>query len=331
MTVEQLIAKWWGQKGGAERSNFATFVHDLCEALGLPRPSGVAEAGKLGTYEFEGSVPGGSFRSLKAGGSIDLYKRGCFIMEAKQSLLSEAQRRTPDLFDPAESAPRAPSGARYDKLMDGARAQAENYAKNLPGDHPPAPFIIVCDVGRAFEIEFDYTGNGRGYGFFPDKQSYRIELPDLAEVSKYLEEGITARGLSPGKRNEEIEEAFLFLMRVLFCMFAEDIGLLPAESFKGFLKRAESNDALFANGLRDLFEKMNNADPGNRFAHAIEAEVHYFNGKLFENSRTYPLGGFLVHNLYEAARQNWRKVEPAIFGTLLEQALSKEERAKLGA
>ncbi len=54
------------------------------------------------------------------------------------------------------------------------------YAKNLPGDHPPAPFILVCDIGRAFEIEFDYTGNGRGYGFFPDKQRYRIELPDLA-------------------------------------------------------------------------------------------------------------------------------------------------------
>ena len=156
MTVDELLDKWWGRKGGAERSNFATFVHDLCDALDLPRP-GVAEAGKLGEYEFEGSVPGGSFRSLKASGSIDLYKRGCFIMEAKQSLLNEAQKATPDLFDPAETAPQAPSGARYDRLMQDARAQAENYAKNLPGDHPPAPFIIVCDVGRAFEIEFDYT------------------------------------------------------------------------------------------------------------------------------------------------------------------------------
>jgi type I restriction-modification system DNA methylase subunit len=43
------------------------------------------------------------------------------------------------------------------------------------------------------------------------------------------------------------------------------------------------------------------------------------------------LGGFVIHDLYEAARQNWRKVEPAIFGTLLEQALTPEERAKLGA
>ena len=52
------------------------------------------------------------------------------------------------LFEPAETAPRAPSGARYDQLMRDARAQAENYAKSLPGDHPPAPFILVCDIGR---------------------------------------------------------------------------------------------------------------------------------------------------------------------------------------
>jgi hypothetical protein len=60
-------------------------------------------------------------------------------------------------------------------------------------------------------------------------------------------------------------------------------------------------------------------------------DVAYFNGGLFESNRTYPLGGFVIHDLYEAARQNWRKVEPAIFGTLLEQALTAEERAKLGA
>src|SRR5690606_29988411 len=154
---------------------------------------------------------------------------------------------------------------------------------------------------------------------------------NLASVSKYLEEGIRAKGLTPRERALEIEESSLFLMRILFCMFAEDIGLLPEGKFKDFLKRAESNDALFANGLRDLFEKMNNADPGNRFAMAVESEVRWFNGGLFESSRTYPLGGVVIHDLYEAARQNWRKVEPAIFGTLLEQALDAEERARLGA
>lgn len=371
MTVDELIARWWGKPGGQEHANFHPFISDLCEILGVERP-GASEKGKLGSYEYEASVPGGSFRSVKGTGAIDLYKRGHFIMEAKQSYLKPEQ----DGLDfGIEIQTRAPSGARYDKLMKDAWLQARNYARNLPSGEPIAPFAIVCDVGRAFELYVDPAGNGRDYEFFPDRQSYRIELTDLAsdaeiartgktaiellraiwtapksidpryqaaevtrtvaanlaEVSKYLEEGIKAKGLAPADRALEIEETSLFLMRVLFCMFAEDIGLLPPRSFQEFLKEAEGNDGYFANGLRDLFEKMNNPDPGSRFSMALKTEVRYFNGGLFEDSKTYPLGGFLVHSLYEAARQNWRRVEPAIFGTLLEQALEPGERAKLGA
>ncbi len=371
MTVKDLIEKWSGTAGGAETSNFQSFVTDLTEVLGIERP-GVAEKGKLGAYEYEASVPGGSFRSTKGTGSVDLYKRGHFIMEAKQSWIKQSDA---PLFEGTDDKPQAPSGARYDLMMRDAWLQARNYARNLPSNEPVAPFLVVCDVGRAFELYVDPAGNGRDYEFFPDRQTYRIELADLAseaevaqtgktpleliraiweapksvdprfqsalvtrtvasnlaEVSKYLEEGIRIRTEDPRQRAIEIEESSLFLMRVLFCMFAEDIGLLPTRSFEEFLKEAEGNDGYFANGLRDLFEKMNSADPGNRFSMALKTDVRYFNGGLFEDSKTYPLGGFLVHNLYEAARQNWRRVEPAIFGTLLEQALDAGERAKLGA
>ena len=372
MTVDELIREWWGKPGGQEKSNLSSFIPDLCEVLGVERPK-QAEKGKLGGYEYEASVPGGSFRSTKGTGGIDLYKRGHFILEAKQSYLKPDQIG----FDLGEESARslAPSGARYDKLLRDAWLQARNYARNLPSGEPVSPFLIVCDVGRAFELYVDPAGNGRDYEFFPDRQSYRIELPDLAsdkeiartgktalellhaiwtapksvdprfqsaevtrqvasnlaEVSRYLEDGVKARRLAPADEALEIEEASLFLMRVLFCMFAEDIDLLPKHSFEEFLKEAEGNDGYFANGLRDLFEKMNNADPGSRFSMALKTQVRYFNGGLFEDSRTYALGGFLVHNLYEAARQNWRRVEPAIFGTLLEQALTSEERGKLGA
>jgi hypothetical protein len=147
VTVDEFIAEWEGKPGGSERSNFAPFIFDLCELLGVPRP-GQSEKGKLGEYEFEGSVPKGSYRSLDAGGSIDLYKRRHFIMEAKQSYLKPEQT---DLDFGEPQGPRAPSGARYDKLMRDARNQAENYAKNLPASEPVAPFLIVCDIGRAFE------------------------------------------------------------------------------------------------------------------------------------------------------------------------------------
>jgi len=84
VTVDEFIAEWWGKPGGSEKSNFAPFIADLCDLLDEKRP-GQAEKGKLGAYEYEGSVPKGSFRSLDASGAIDLYKRGCFIMEAQLS------------------------------------------------------------------------------------------------------------------------------------------------------------------------------------------------------------------------------------------------------
>lgn len=372
MTIDELIATWWGSKGGAERSNLGPFITDLCLALGLPLP-GQAESGKLGTYEYEGTVPGGSFRSVKGTGSIDLYKRGCFILEAKQSQLPAGQQAS--LFEPAENAPQAPSGARYDLLMRNARAQAENYAKNLPGDHPPVPFLIVLDIGRAFEIEFDYTGNGRGYGFFPDKRRYRIELPQLAsteeipgvrktpadllraiwtdpesvnprlqsaevtsgiarrlaQVSQYLEQANRhrAREAGAGLESQMIEETSLFLMRIIFCMFAEDIGLLPKDQFKAFLEGTIEDQNRFEQGLHDLWTKMNQR--GGGYAWAVNDVVKYFNGGLFESDRTFVISNADRGELYQAAKADWRKVEPAIFGTLLEQALTKAERAKLGA
>jgi hypothetical protein len=375
VTVEEFISKWEGTPGGAEKKNFPVFIGQLCELLGVDPPNEPAQTGVLGPYEYEGPVPKGSFRSIDASGAIDLYRRGHFIMEAKQSYLKPEQVGL-DLGE--DRLPRAPSGARYDKLMRDARLQAENYAKNLPGSEPVAPFLIVCDIGRAFEIYHDAAGNGRGYNFFPDKQRYRIELNDLASgrkikgvdrtpldllkaiwtdprsidprflaadvtrevarrlasVSQYIEEiaRLKSRAETTTEKNVEVEEASLFLLRLLFCMFAEDIELLPKDTFKDFLLRSESNDDLFEEGLADLWLKMGSANPPTRFAHALAQQVRYFNGGLFrETARTYRLSSFTIHDLYEAARQNWRKVEPAIFGTLLEQALTAEERAKLGA
>ena len=168
--------------------------------------------------------------------------------------------------------------------MRRAFRQARRYAQSL-AQPPWPPFIIVLDVGRAFEIYFDFGGNGRDYRFFPDRLSYRVPLASLrdpaiqqrlravwtdpksidprsqsaevtrevakrlASVSKYVEEGLSQKlvGKSPREKSEEIEEAALFLMRILFCMFAEDIGLLPKDKFSEFLRRAEGNDKLFQN------------------------------------------------------------------------------------
>ena len=382
MRTSEFINKWWGKPGGQERANFPPFIADVCDLLGLPRPD-VSEKGKLGPYEYEASIPGGSFRSIKGMGAIDLYKRGHFIMEAKQSYLKPDQAQLD-----FENKPQAPSGARYDKLMRDAWLQARNYARNLPSGEPVAPFLIVCDVGRAFEIYVDPAGNGRDYDFFPDRQSYRIELPDLksddevartgktalellraiwtgpktvdprfqsaevtrrvakslAEVMEHLEEDqkVRIRDVEDSSmRSEVVEETSMFLMRILFCMFAEDTQLLPDKSFQKFLESCLVSDEepdnpnpidqnQFRVGLERLWSLMG-TEGGDRRSLILRADIRYFNGRLFEETKTFPLHSNDLEKLIAAAKTNWRRVEPAIFGTLLEQALDAKERSKLGA
>eukprot|EP01037_Dinobryon_pediforme_P018754 gene18754-19059_t len=365
MELTAFIYKWLGVKGGAERANYQLFLTEFAQALDLPTAS-PGEQGKLGNYQFDGPVPGGAVSG--ATGFIDLYKRGCFILEAKQSKIGEADQKQADFWDAPAAAPSSPSGARYDKLMRDALAQAKRYAVNLPGEHPWPPFLIVCDVGRAFEVYFDWSGNGRGYGYFPDQHSYRFDLARfadeevrktfaaiwtnpasidpraksaevsrgiakrLADVSKWLEgtQRLRTSHATDSERSLAIEESALFLMRIIFCMFAQNVGLLPKGSFSAFLQRAVDNEAAFEPELRALWSVMGR-EGGDRYASAVGGEVRYFNGGLFASAKTYGLSMADRGELLEAAKADWTKVEPAIFGTLLEQALTASERAKLGA
>lgn len=382
MDVEAFIAKYWGKKGGAERAVYQMFLTEFAQLLGAPTPD-TPESGTLGDYQFEGPVKSEAALGTKGTGRIDLYKRGSFILEAKQSQLKpgetipddpaeEATEIIYDLFgNPIGHAPRSGKRApKYDRLMADARIQAERYALALPDSHRAPPFLIVADIGRCFELYFDWSGTGRGYRFFPDQQNYRISLEQLrapetrdllrglwldpasvdprlkaAEVTRdiavrlsrvaaHLEE--EQRKANPGKDDGVvslgIEATSLFLMRVLFCMFAEDVELLPKGSFTAFLKAStEKSDQWWRSGLDDLWRKMNASDAHNRFWSYGDAIIRYFNGNLFAATSVYDLATEFRGELHVAATKDWRSVEPAIFGTLLEQVLTPTERAKLGA
>ena len=116
-------------------------------------------------------------------------------------------------------------------------------------------------------------------------------------------------------------------MRCLFTMFAEDVELLPKRSFRDVLAKCVDDPKLFPRLVGQLWEAM---DTGG-FSFAIEREVRKFNGYLFKNRTVLPLPREEIGELYEAAKADWKQVEPAIFGALLEQALNPAERRKLGA
>jgi hypothetical protein len=364
--LDAFIARWAEGDGGQERANYALFLTELCDVIRVGHPDKASHNTATNAYVFERAVTFREPDGETSHGRIDLYKRGSFVLEAKQSRNPGAAKAIPeqgDLLAVAEVEP-TPRGRRtasraWDVLMMSARRQAEDYAKALPASEGWPPFLVICDVGHCFEIYADFTEQGKNYAQFPDRHGFRIFLEDLrnpeirerlrliwldphkldptkiaakvtremaerlAKVSKHLEDAKAPAG----RKLYDPESVALFLMRCLFTMFAEDVELLPKGSFRNVLRKCVDDPKLFPRLVGQLWEAM---DTGG-FAYAIERDVRKFNGYLFKNRTVLPLPKEEIGELYEAAKADWKQVEPAIFGALLEQALNPAERRKLGA
>ncbi|MGE3366515.1 MAG: class I SAM-dependent DNA methyltransferase [Rhizobiaceae bacterium] len=355
MDVEAFITRWAGREGGAERANYQMFLAELCGVIGVEPPD-VAGAARAGNdYVFERAVRTRESEGAASSKRIDLYKKGCFILEAKQSRLPGKKNAIPGQAVEAEPARlgRRGAGQGWDVMMQNARQQAERYVFLLDADHPAPPFIVTCDVGHAFELYADFTGTGRAYSQFPDRKGFRIYLEDLRreEVRALLakvwsdplsldlarEQARVTRGVAKRlaevskaleKRKHDKEEVAQFLMRCIFTMFAEDVDLLPKDCFKDLLRKCVADPAHFKHRLKALWRDM---DKGAPFSGVIDAEVRHFNGGLFRDTTVFELGREEIGELLAAAEYRWTEVDPAIFGTLLEQALDPDERKKLGA
>src|SRR5262245_41274781 len=129
--IEQFIARWQGLEGGRERSNSQMFLSELAEALGLERPAPFHAGNR--DYAFERPVTCRAADGSTSIGSIDLYRRGCFVVEAKQSRQKGGKKGIPgqsDLFKAEEhnaNLGRRTADRAWDVLMLNARRQAEDY------------------------------------------------------------------------------------------------------------------------------------------------------------------------------------------------------------
>jgi hypothetical protein len=354
--MEAFIKRWQGREGGQERANYVSFLNELIALLGLNRPDPADATHENNDYVFERAVK----KHRDEGdtqGRIDLYKKNSFILEAKQSRLKGAKKvaNQNDLFTaevPEASRGRRGADRAWDVLMLNAKRQAEEYARALPTSHGWPPFILVCDVGHCIEVYADFSGQGKNYTQFPDRQTFRIYLEDLrkeevcerlrkiwddpqsldpaqasAKVTRDIAKRLAQVSLALEKKEYPAQDVAMFLMRCLFTMFAEDVGLLPEKSFKEVLEECERNPDIFRHDVTQLWEAMN----GGGWAHALKKEVKKFNGEFFKSCAALPLGREEIGELRQAASYTWKEVDPSIFGTLLEQALDPDERKKLGA
>jgi hypothetical protein len=329
--VEQFIERWQSASG-SERANYQLFVHELCALLELPTPDPAREDTRDNAYVFERRITFRHGDGTESPGFIDCYRRATFVLEAKKVKQAE--------------------GKGFDDALLRARGQAEQYARALPAAEGRPPFLLVVDVGNVIELYAEFTRSGATYTPFPDPRSHRIQLANLrdeatrqrlravwldplsldptrqsAKVTREVAERLAevARVLEAAGHAPEVVAGFL--SRCLFSMFAEDVGLLPKRAFVDLLESLKGNPAQFIPLVGEVWRAMDRGE----FSAAVRADLLKFNGKLFKNPQVLPLTRDQIELLLMAARANWREVEPAIFGTLLERALDPAERHALGA
>jgi hypothetical protein len=330
--VQAFVQRWQGVTA-SELATAQSFVMALCSLLEVPAPHPTPEQ----EYMFERPVTFTHGDGSTSAGRIDCYRRGHFVLEAKKLKAGSHTKG-------------------FDDGLLRARTQAEGYARALPAGEGRPPFLLVIDVGTVIEVYAEFSLTGGTYTPFPDPRSHRIVLSDLSrpEVLERLRLiWIDPETLNPARISAKVtrdvsqllaklarsledvghssHDVAAYLSRCLFSMFAEDVELLPRGSFYGLLVKHHRDPATLQQMLRYLWTDM---DRGG-FSVALADAVLRFNGKLFKGANadgySLRLTPEQIDWVIEASRANWREVEPAIFGTLLERALDPAERHALGA
>ena len=321
----------WSAAGGAEHANAQQFFLELCDLLGVDRPNPHVDAAP--DYRFEKQVEIQHEDGHVSTDRVDFYKRGHFVIEAKQGVNCDF---------PGAGLKRESNA--WKKVMQAAFGQALKYASYLPEGKPP--FLITCDVGYVFEVWTGFSGDYGGYG--ARRTLHLADLVDPAVRETLVAIFTDPLSLDPSRKAAKVtcevashladlaralegdghgpERVARFLMRCLFTMFAEDVGLLPPDLFTRAIREDWLPDpASFPRGIELLWTTMNHGGPfGTKM-------LRRFNGGLFQGVDALPLTRAQLQQLLNAAVFDWSCVEPAIFGTLVERALDPDERHELGA
>ncbi|WP_343871082.1 type IIL restriction-modification enzyme MmeI, partial [Agromyces bracchium] len=303
LALEKFVKKW-SVYAGSERAEAQTFLNELFAAYGSDR----GEVGAL----FE------DFKS--SAGFMDLHWPGVLIVEMK-----------------------APTVA-LEKAKD-QRVKYWQESSDSKAGIPAARWVIACNF-REFEIWEP--------GRFPNEPRLRFsleELPDHYDALLFLQSDTIEPVFSEHRREltadaaehvavlytsmadrsaAPIDEIQRFTMQLVWCLFAEDLGMLdgfPLQATVDTLLAEKDPDS--SRDIGHLFTLLNQKGDHNRKGRY--SGTRYVNGELFAKPAAVYLTRDELEHLRAAAEFNWREVNPTIFGSLLEGVLGEDRRAELGA
>ena len=315
MTPYEFTNKW-GIATLSESAGSQEHFIDICRLVGHPTPAEADPSGDF--FTFEKSLKKESGRQ----GFADVWRQNCFAWEYK--------------------------GQHAD--LDRAYAQLQLYRESLGNP----PLLVVCDFDR-YEVHTNFNNTV--------KRIYRFTNADITSDSRVDGSTLTPiqvlkalfedpYSLQPGqsqarlteeaadllgkltedlrKWNEASDEPVSdqriarFVMRMIFCFFAADVGLIPKDAFSYLIRVNKADPKTFQDNLSELFGAMKD---GGRF---LMQEVPHFNGGLFDDDFVPTLIADHIAMFEQLNDLTWSDIEPSIFGTLFERVIDVSKRRQLG-
>jgi len=284
-----------------ERAEKDSFWNDFFEVFGISRR-------RVATFEEPVKKLGGNQ------GFIDLFWKGTLLVEHKSK----------------------------GKNLDKAYEQATDYFPGLK-EHELPKYILVSDFDRIklfdlderteheFHISEFYT-NVKLFGFIAgyQKRTFKEEDPVNIKAAELM-----------GKLHDQLKEfgydghpLEVYLVRLLFVLFADDTGIFEKDIFKEFIDQKTNEDGSDLGALLAQFFQVLNTPNEKRLKNLDEHlnQFPYVNGGLF--AEFLPIAAFnskMRAILLEASALDWGKISPAIFGSLFQSVMNPEERRNLGA
>jgi len=306
ISPQEFVAKW-SNVALTERASSQPHFIDLCHLLDQRTPTDADPTGDFYTFEMGASKAAGPTKGKR--GWADVWKKGCFAWEYK--------------------GPHA--------NLDKAYQQLQQYRESL--ENPP--LLVVSDI-QTIQVHTNFTNSVKQVTTFTLDELLVTERldqlrrvwtdPSVFRVAETPEQ-VTERAAQDFARlaellrhkGEDPDKAAHFLIRLLFCLFAEDVLLLPEKLFSKLVAATRTKPEAFTLQLRQLFGAMRT---GGFFG--VDQILH-FNGGLFDDEEVLALDADGLRILNRLTVLDWGSIEPAILGTLFERSLDPNKRAQLGA
>jgi type II restriction/modification system DNA methylase subunit YeeA len=302
LTPQDFVNKWRGSTS-TERQAYQQHFIDLCHLVGHPTPAELDPDNKFFTFEA------GATKQSGGQGFADVWYKGHFAIEYK--------------------GPDGSLGKAYNQLLQ-YRESLENppllIVSNIQTISIRTNFTNCANVTVPITLDDLLTPQGLQQirNIFYDPEAFRPEKT-AAQVTEEAAAQFSRLAIHLAKWGHSPHDIAHYLIRLLFCLFAEDIALLPGGLFTRMVDNGRRNVTSFNRQVKLLFQAM---AEGDSFG---EHQIRYFDGRLFDDATILDMDSEGVGILHGVTEMDWSTIEPAILGTLFVRSLDPSKRAELGA